>query len=291
MKSFILMLLLGGSGFGQEQQPIQDLGLLVGKRVIVQRVALCQPGTFTAVFAYAGKPATVVSLKPKKMQKLPPSAMNRIPQGQMRELLEGKGATLLLKFEDGVELDSCAAITPSGLAGFAEVIPGQALERVPVEAFVETPSNAAVSAALQECPVSVVKATSTDGGFRHAIADGLTKSQFERDLEKVRNGGNDPHYLDVRMHNDSPKPIKAIEAFAAYSNIMGDLGATQTILSQNDKSVPPKGDYRGYIVDTAERLRNGKGEVKVYVNRVRFEDNTFWQDNGSHSCALTSKIK
>ena len=44
-------------------------------------------------------------------------------------------------------------------------------------------------------------------------------------------------------------------------------------------------------MDTSESWRNGKGEVNVYVNRVRFEDDSFWQDNGSHSCALTSKIK
>jgi hypothetical protein len=291
MRCLILMLVVVGvAGFAQEQQPIQDLGLLIGKQVIVQRIALCQPGTFTAVFTYAGKPATVVSLKPKKMQRIPPSAMNRIPQGQMRELLEGKGATILVKFEDGTELDSCAAITPSTLADFFELVGGQRPERAPASPT-PIPSTPTLSLAPQECPVSVVKATSTDGGFRHALAEGLTTSQFERDLEKARNGGRDAHYLDTRMRNDSQKPIKAIEAFAVYSDKMGDQSARQTILSQNDKSVPPKGDYRGYIVDTSEVLRNGKGEVIVYVNRVRFEDNTFWQDNGSHSCTLTTKIK
>src|ERR1035437_4835470 len=86
MRCLILMLVVVGvADFAQEQQPIQDLDLLIGKQVIVQRIALCQPGTSTAVFTYAGKPATVVSLKPKKMQRIPPSAMSRIPQGQMRE--------------------------------------------------------------------------------------------------------------------------------------------------------------------------------------------------------------
>ena len=288
--SAILVLLLGTAGFGQEQQPVEDLGLLLGKQVIVQRIALCQPGTFTAVFTYAGKPATVISLKPKKMQQVPRNVMSRLPQGQMRELLEGKGATILVKFEDGTQLDSCAAITPSTLANYFELVAGQTLEPAPSNP-VSSPASAALSRPPQECPVSVVKATSTDGGFRHAFADGLTKSQFELDLEKARNGGHNAHYLDTRMRNDSQKPIKAIEAFVVYSDKMGDQGAKQTILSQNDKSIPPRGDYRGYSVDTSERLRNGKGEVTVYVNRVRFEDDTFWQDNGSHSCALTSKIK
>jgi hypothetical protein len=93
------------------------------------------------------------------------------------------------------------------------------------------------------------------------------------------------------MRNNSQQPVKAIEALAAYSNAMGDEGASQTILSQNDKSIPPGGEYLGYTADVLEQWLNGKGEVTVYVNRVRFEDNTFWQDNGSHSCALTTKIK
>ena len=290
MRRLILMLLLGVPGVGQEQQPVQDLGILLGKQVIVQRIPLCQPGTFTPVLTYAGKAATVVSLKPKKMQPLSRNVLNRLPQGEMRELLEGKGATILVKFEDGTQLDSCAAITPSRLADYFEVVAGQTLEGAPANP-VTNPVTSAVSLPPQECPVSVVKATSTDGGFRHALAESLTKSQFERDLEKARNGGHDAHYLDTRMRNASPKPIKAIEAFVVYSDKMGDQGARQTILSQNDKSVPPRGEYRGYSVDTAERWRNGKGEVTVYVNRVRFEDDTFWQDNGSHSCALTSRIK
>ena len=242
-RRLILMLLLGVAGFGQEQPPIQDLGLLLGKQVIVQRVPLCQPGTFNAVFTYAGKPATVVSLKPKKMQPLPRNVMNRLPQGEARELLEGKGATILVKFEDGTQLDSCAAITPTKLPDYFELVAGQSLEREPVSP-VTTSATSTVSLPPQECSVSVVKVTSTDGGFRHALADGLTKSQLERDLEKARNGGHDAHYLDTRMRNDSQKLIKAIEAFVVYLDKMGDQSARQTILSQNDKSVPPKGDYR-----------------------------------------------
>jgi hypothetical protein len=261
----------------------------VGKQVIVQRILLCEPSTFNAVLAYAGKPATVVSVKRKKIQPVSRNILNRLPQGEARELLEGKGATILVKLENGTQLDSCAPITPSRLADYFELVPGQTVERAAVDPV--SPRVVPGSLPSQACPVSVVKATSTDGGFRHVLADGLTKSQFERDVERARNGGHEAHYLDTRMRNDSLKPVKAIEAFVVYADKMGDQGARQTILSQNDKSVPPRGEYRGYSVDTSERWSNGKGEVTVYVNRVRFEDDTFWQDNGSHSCALTSKIK
>ena len=41
-----------------------DLNLLVGKNVIVGRLPLCVPNSYTANLAYAGKPATVVSYTP-----------------------------------------------------------------------------------------------------------------------------------------------------------------------------------------------------------------------------------
>lgn len=288
MKQLLLMLPLCVPCLAQEKQPIQDLNQLVGKQVVVQRAVLCQPGTFTAVLTYAGKQATVVSLKFKKMPAIPQRNMDRFPP-EMRELMEGKGATVTLKFEDGAQLDTCGALTPSKLPEYFELVPGQNLEPAPPAA----PVTAAASSPLppQHCPVAVVKATSTDGGFRHALAEGLTKSQFERDMDRARHGGHEAHYLDIRMRNNGQQPIKAIEAFAVYFDKMGDPGARETILSQNDKDIPPGGEYKGYMVDTMDRWRNGKGDVTVYVNRVRFGDNTYWQDNGSHSCSLSSAIK
>lgn len=119
----------------------------------------------------------------------------------------------------------------------------------------------------------------------------MTKSEFQRAMEKAGNGGADPHYLDVRMRNTSAKPVRAIEAFAVYSDAMGDEGPRSTILSQNDKPIKSGGEYFGYEYDTSTRQSNGIGDVTVYVNRVRYEDNTFWLDNGSHSCSLTTRIK
>jgi hypothetical protein len=105
------------------------------------------------------------------------------------------------------------------------------------------------------------------------------------------NGGYDPHYLDMRLRNNSSQSIKAIEGVATYANKTGDTGHIQSFVTQNDKPIPPGAAHNTYMEDTSEQWRNGKGEVTVYVNRVRFEDNTFRQDNGSHSCALTTEIK
>lgn len=77
--SITLMLLLVVPCLAEEQQPIQDLNLLVGKQVVVQRMPLCQPGTYTTVLAYAGKYAKVVSMKPFNMPHVSESTMNRLP--------------------------------------------------------------------------------------------------------------------------------------------------------------------------------------------------------------------
>jgi hypothetical protein len=66
----------------------------------------------------------------------------------------------------------------------------------------------------QTCLVAVTKATSTDGGFGHGLVDAMTRSEFERAVDRASNGGHDPHYLDIRIRNNSYKPIRAVEAFA-----------------------------------------------------------------------------
>jgi hypothetical protein len=292
--------------FGQDAT-IKDLNALVGKQVIVQRMPLCQPGTYQQVLTYAGKQATVVSLKPFKLPFMAKVNMSRLTP-EVRATIEDAQhmSTMLVKFEDGTQLDSCSPVLPSMFSNYFELVPGQTIESsnisvvpaaVPTAPVVATAVPVATAKPVvpinsqQECPVVVTKATSTDGGFRHLLIDTLTKSEFERAVEKATQGGRDPHYLDVRMRNNSEKGIRGIEAFVVYLNIMGDQSATSSILSQNDKPIKPSGEYKGYSVDTYESSSNGKGDVSVYVNRVRFEDNSFWYDNGSHSCALLTQIK
>jgi hypothetical protein len=132
MKSPMIMLLIVLAGFAQEQQtPIQDLNLLVGKQVLVQRIPLCQPGTYTAVLSYAGKQAKVVSMKPSAIAPISQRVMDRLPP-QSRALIEDaqKAATILVQFEDGTQLDTCTPIGPTRLSMYFELAPGETLQSV-----------------------------------------------------------------------------------------------------------------------------------------------------------------
>ena len=299
-----------------QSQPIpEDLNLLVGKRVVIGRLPLCVPKTFTTNLTYSGKTATVVSLKPGTMHKFSPSVMSRMTP-EMREQLEDlqKGGMLLFQFEDGTQLDTCAALGPKTISPNLELAPGETIAAPanqvaaaapsspqssiaapaagsPAAASLVSASSAAASKTPQECPVVVTKVTSGDGGFGHALAEGLTTSEFQRQLDQTTHGGHSKHYLDMRMRNNSSKPIAAIESVVVYANKMGDETMRDTLVSQNTKPIKPGEEHKSYAMDRAERTQNGTGDVILYISRVRFEDNTFWQDNGSHSCSLSNKVK
>jgi len=167
-----ILLLLVLIGFGQaraQEQTIQTLDMLIGKRVIVQRIPLCSPGTFTIVLTYAGKQATVVSLKPSRITPLSQNIMNKLPP-ETRAMFEDqqKGATMLVKFEDGTTLDSCGPVTPRSLADHFELVPGQTLEpAAPVAAPVAAP-DAAPPVAQAQTPdsQSVTEPQFTDTFYR-----------------------------------------------------------------------------------------------------------------------------
>jgi hypothetical protein len=137
-----LLLLHAAVIFGQEQQPIQDLNQLVGKQVIIQRTPLCKPGTYTAVLDYAGKTATVISLKPSTTPRLSKAVMDKLAPAA-RAMMEDaqKSATILFGFEDGTRLDSCAPIGPSRLPNYLELAPGQTLQPPPQGPTVSAPSS------------------------------------------------------------------------------------------------------------------------------------------------------
>jgi hypothetical protein len=290
----------------QVAQPLPDnLNLLVGKKVVIGRMSLCVPKTFNTNLTYSGKTATVVSLKPGNIRKLPPSVMNRMAPDMRERLLDlQNGGILLFQFEDGTQLDNCAAMGPKALSENLELAPGETITSAqPAVTATSSPQPAAalstagtstvpaVSTAPQECPVVVTKVTSGSGGFGHALAEGLTTSEFQRQLDQTEHGGHSKHYLDMRMRNSSSKPIAAIESVVVYSNKMGDETTHDTLLSQNTKPIKPGEELKSYSMDRSESTQNGTGNVTLYIGRVRFEDNTFWQDNGSHSCSLSNKVK
>jgi hypothetical protein len=110
-------------------QQVQDLNQLVGKRVVVQRTPLCEPGTYNVVIAYAGKQATVLFVKPSKaIPALSPSVLAKM-KPEARALVEDqqKAATILVQFEDGKKLDTCAPVGPSRLSQYFELAEGETL--------------------------------------------------------------------------------------------------------------------------------------------------------------------
>lgn len=130
--------------FAQEQTlTIQDPSQLVGKKVIVQRLPLCQPGTFNYDVSRSGKQATVVSAKAAKAHALPSSALARLTP-DMRELLldQQKAALLLLQFDDGAKFDTCAALGPKKLSEYLELAPGESLAPTPASAHDNAPAAA-----------------------------------------------------------------------------------------------------------------------------------------------------
>jgi hypothetical protein len=143
MKKTAVFTLFAVACFGQQQQTqIENLSLLIGKQVIVQRIPLCQPGTYTTVLTYSGKQATVFSLKPFKFPQISQAALNRMTP-ELRALMEDerKAATMLLKFEDGTQLDTCGPIGPSRFSDYFELAPGQALPESSTPPATSTPPN------------------------------------------------------------------------------------------------------------------------------------------------------
>jgi hypothetical protein len=148
----------------------------------------------------------------------------------------------------------------------------------------------AAGASPQQCPMSVVKVGSGNS-FGHLVVDSLTTSEFQRQVDQGNHGGMGKHYLDVQVRNDSAKAVKAFEFSAVYSDRMGDEASSASFVSQNDRPIASGAVYKTSAMDRDQFAQGGTGDVRVYVSRVRFADDSFWQDDGSRSCATKSAVK
>jgi hypothetical protein len=75
--------------------------------------------------------ATVLSAKPSTIPALSKAVLDKMTPA-MRDMMldQQKAALLLVRFDDGAERDTCAAIGPKKLAEYVELAPGQTLESV-----------------------------------------------------------------------------------------------------------------------------------------------------------------
>ena len=138
VKTGILFLTLPAFSFGQGQQlktqdqlAIQQPAQLVGKKINVGRLPLCEPRTYTVDFQHAGMEATVLSANASSTRVLPKSVLDKVSPA-MRDIMldQQKAALLLLQFGDGAKRDTCAAIGPKKLAEYIELAPGETLDQV-----------------------------------------------------------------------------------------------------------------------------------------------------------------
>ena len=277
----------------------ENLALLRGKKVMVGRIALCVPNTFQPNLAYAGQIATVVGFKAN--QTLNSVNLAMLPPGTRAMMQNIKmGGVLLLQFEDGTKLDTCAPQGSNQLSPNLELAPGETIpagsvasNSMPPTMTGDAPASAPATitaSAPQSCPLALVKVSAGDS-FGHMLVDTLTTSELQRQIDEVNHGGVGKHYLDVQVRNDSGKPVRAFEFSAVYANSMGDEGASATFDSQNDKSIKAGSVYKISAMDRDLLIQNGRGEVMVYVSRVRFDDDSLWLDNGSRSCRLKASFR
>jgi hypothetical protein len=283
------------------QTPLpSDLHRLIGKKVIVGRLALCTPKTYTTNLTYAGKPAELVSVTVTTVANISERALNQMTP-TVRAMVEDQrnGGTVLFRFADGVELDTCVDQAYSQLVAGMELVPGETIAPIDVTppAVPASTTNAVSSGPLptalpaQDCPVMIVRLSSDQGGFRDTLGEALTTSEFQRQLDETTHGGESTHYLDSRLRNVSQKPIATVESVAVYTDRMGDQSTTVTLLTQNTKPIAPGKELQGNYMDREQRMANGTGQVLLYVHRIRFQDQSMWQDNGSHSCSFSSVVK
>lgn len=293
--SIAAILAVAGTAFGQTSDKTipQNLHLLVGKRVVVGRMILCVPNTYSPNLSYAGKTATVMAFKENTtLTTLPPSVLNRLSQN-IRANLEDieKGGILSFQFQDGTSLDTCSNQGVSALTPNLELAAGETITYPEAQTNTnETISRPipSISSVTQQCPIDVI-GVSSGVSVLHFLLDTLTTSEFQQQLDETLHDGHQKHYLDMRMRNDSDKLVAAFEMTAVYANKMGDESGSSTFVSQNSGPLKPGSEYTASAMDRSEWTQNGSGEVKLFISRVRFTDNTYWQDDGSHSCARSTR--
>src|SRR5271169_5458197 len=200
-----VLLMIAVASFGQEPQiPMQDLSSLVGKQVTVQRMPLCQPGTYTYLLTYAGKQATVISLKPANIAHLSEGTMSRLPP-ETRSMLEDqqKAATILVKFDDGTQLDSCGPVAPSKLSDYFELVPGQTVPPVAQAPTTDHAPSAPVAPKADELSPDEVKLAVNGNGRSHWV--------FIQDAGLMAAQGNQVPAITLYM----PEAVLAIRAESA----------------------------------------------------------------------------
>lgn len=151
----------------------------------------------------------------------------------------------------------------AALAALAQAPPGQSVSFGAAEKQVEQrqPSN---------CPIEIRRLNP------HSISEP---------------GGGDPwgSYLMIQFSNVSPKTIVAVRFDVSFVDALGDKH--ESVYSyDSDSTVKPGKTSRSAWGDGvyAGSLGHKVGAI-VWVQKLRFADDTFFRDDGSHSCGAHTK--
>lgn len=105
-------------GTSSAQEPLIDLKALVGKKAIVQRMPLYEPGTFKPIpNSYAGQEVTITGFKPFAMPKIPLEGLSPQQKAVLADIQNA--GTLLVQFADGTKADT-GKVRPSMLLNYLE---------------------------------------------------------------------------------------------------------------------------------------------------------------------------
>jgi hypothetical protein len=108
----------------QDHAPTSDPAQLIGKKVKVNKLRVCEPGTYKVDVEHSGMEAIVLSERPRNASPLPQSELDRLAPDVRDNVLDQQQAVMLmLQFPDGSQRETCVPIGPRKLSEAITIIP------------------------------------------------------------------------------------------------------------------------------------------------------------------------
>jgi hypothetical protein len=115
----------------QDRTPTSDPAQLIGRRIKVNNMRLCEPGTYKVDVEHAGMEAVIISEQPRNKSPLPRSELDRLSPDVRDNLLDQQQAVMLtLQFSDGSQRETCVPIGPKKLSESITVVSGSSSSQV-----------------------------------------------------------------------------------------------------------------------------------------------------------------
>jgi len=178
---------------------------------------------------------------------------------------QARAATLLIEFADGTKLDTCAPYGPKKISEYLTLAPGEALTPPPSESPVAPQTS-------QLCPVVITKLTEAPVGS-------LNKTTLAAAIV----GNRDVGHVGINYQNQSDREVLTVRFGLGYVNTMHELDHIEFADTREHKVKP--GKSFGLITSTGNWSLGDPTKHVAWVEKILFVDGTYWNDNGSRSCA------